>query len=89
MQYEWDPAKARTNAKKHGVRFADAVTALEDDRAVTVEDPDSEGERRFVSLGTDANGQLLVTVFALRADTIRIISARKASKRERQRYEGE
>ena len=89
MQYEWDPPKARANAKKHGVRFADAVTALEDDRAITVEDPDSEGERRFVSLGTDANGQLLVTVFTLRADTIRIISARKASKRERQRYEGD
>ena len=89
MQYEWDPPKARANAKKHGVRFADAVTALEDDRAVTVEDPDSEGERRFVSLGTDANGQLLVTVFTLRADTIRIISARKASKQERQRYEGD
>jgi uncharacterized DUF497 family protein len=89
MRYEWDPAKARANAKKHGVRFADAVTALEDDRAVTVEDPDSEGERRYVSLGTDANGHLLVTVFTLRADFIRIISARKASKQERQRYEGD
>ena len=89
MQYEWDPAKARTNANKHGVRFADAVTALEDERAVTVEDPDSGGERRFVSLGTDANGQLLVTVFTLRAGSIRIISARKASKREQQRYEGD
>jgi hypothetical protein len=52
MRYEWDPAKARANAKKHGVRLADAVTSLEDDRAVTIEDPDSEGEQRFVSLGT-------------------------------------
>ena len=87
MTYEWDPAKAAANAKKHGVDFADAVIALEDDRALTIADPDSDDEDRFVSLGMDPAGRLLVTVFTMRNDSVRVISSRKASKAERNRYE--
>ena len=87
MDYEWDPAKAMANVKKHGVDIADAVLALSDDLAVTISDPDSEDEERFVSLGMDPNGRVLVTVFTRRRDSIRIISSRKASKGERRQYE--
>ena len=87
MNYECDPDKARINAKKHGVMFADAVMALEDDFAVSIRDPDAQSEERFVSIGTDAMGRSLVTVFTLRGDVVRIISSRKATKRERKSYE--
>lgn len=87
MDYEWDPAKVRRNATKHGVDFADAVIALSDDAAVTIPDPDSEDEDRFVSLGMDPNGRVLVTVFTHRGEKIRIISSRKASRGERRQYE--
>jgi uncharacterized protein len=87
MDYEWDPAKVRRNAAKHGVDFADAVIALSDDAAVTIPDPDSEDEDRFVSLGMDPNSRVLVTVFTHRGERIRIISSRKASRGERRQYE--
>jgi uncharacterized protein len=87
MDYEWDSAKAKANAKKHGVDFADAAIALSDDSAVTIPDPDSEDEERFVSLGVDPNDRVLVTVFTPRGERIRIISSRKASKGERRQYE--
>ncbi len=87
MGVEWDPAKAVTNAHKHGVDFADAVIALEDPNAITAEDPDAVGEERFISMGMDPYGRILVTAFALRDNNIRIISSRKASKQERRRYE--
>lgn len=87
MDYEWDPDKAKANLSKHGVNFADAVTALEDELALTIPDPDSQDEERFVSMGMDATGQVLVTVFTLRKDVVRIISSRRASKGERNRYE--
>lgn len=87
MDYEWDPAKGRRNAAKHGVDFADAVIALSDDSAVTIPDPDSEDEDRFVSLGMDPIGRVLVTVFTHRGERIRIISSRKASRAERRQYE--
>jgi uncharacterized DUF497 family protein len=56
MDVEWDPEKAASNLLKHGVDFADAVTALEDEAALTRADPDAPGEDRFVSLGMDAQG---------------------------------
>ncbi|NGP52497.1 BrnT family toxin [Thioalkalivibrio sp. XN8] len=87
MDYEWDPAKGRRNAAKHGVDFADAVIALSDDSAVTIPDPDAEDEDRFVSLGMDPIGRVLVTVFTHRGERIRIISSRKASRGERRQYE--
>ena len=71
------------------VDFADATTALEDELALTSHDPDAVGEDRFVSLGRDAQGRLLVTIFTHRSDHIRIISSRKASPGERRCYEEE
>ena len=87
MEYEWDPAKAAANLRKHKVDFADAVLALEDPLARTVHDPDASGEERYVSLGSDPTGRLLVTVFTRRKKRIRIISSRPASPAERRYYE--
>jgi len=87
MHFEWDKAKAASNAKKHGVRFPEAVVALQDGAAITIEDPDSEGEDRFVSIGADDLGRFLVTVFTYRDDGMRIISSRRATKKERRLYE--
>jgi uncharacterized DUF497 family protein len=84
--YEWDPAKARSNQEEHEVDIADAEGVLEDVRAITIEDNDAEGEQRFVTLGMDFLGRLLVVVFTYRGDAIRIISARKASRREVKEY---
>ena len=88
MKYEWDKAKAAANRRKHGVRFADAVTVLEDSNAVTIED-EHPNEERFVTLGLDALGRLLVVVYTFRDDTIRIISARKATSAEQRYYKDE
>lgn len=85
--YEWDPDKAETNLKKHGVDFADAVAVFEDEMAIAIEDHD-EFEERYVTLGADAFGHILVVVFTyLEDDVIRVISARKATKKERTWYE--
>ena len=88
MQYEWDPAKAEANLAAHGDSFTEAVTVLEDNFALTREDPDSEGEQRFVTLGMSSFAQLLVVVYTYREpDIIRIISAWRANRRQRLRYE--
>lgn len=84
--FEWDPAKAAANFRKHGVRFADAVTALEDPLCLTMPDPDSNGEQRWLSLGMDATGRILVTAFTIRGHSIRIISSRRATAGERGHY---
>ena len=86
MFYQWDPEKAKTNASKHGVEFADAVGVLEDPWAITTEDPEAESEPRYLVLGMDILGRVLVVVYVLRGDEIRLISARKATKREREEY---
>ena len=83
----WDPEKARSNVRKHGVRFSDAETVLFDPQAITVEDETAEDERRFVSVGMDAVGRVLVVVYCYRDVDIRLISARRANRHERQRYE--
>jgi hypothetical protein len=85
--FEWDPAKARANLAKHGVDFADAAVSLDDPGAVTISDPDAEGEERFVSIAAAPDGTLLVTVYAYTGESRRIISSRKASPGERKRYE--
>lgn len=86
--YEWDPAKASVNFRKHGVRFADAALSLEDPAALTMPDPESLGEARFVCLAADPEGRILVTVFAPRGHRIRIISSRRASTGERRSCAG-
>jgi hypothetical protein len=87
VDYEWDRTKAAANLKKHGVAFADAALSLEDPLGRTVPDPDASGEARFICLGADPSGRLLVTVFAPRGERIRILSSRKASRAERSSYE--
>ena len=86
VQIEFDPAKARTNLAKHKVSFAHAEQALRDPYAVTIEDPDAEDEQRFVTLGMDALGRILVVVHTPREDRVRLISARKASRGETAQY---
>ncbi len=88
MGFEWDLLKARANLHAHGVSFAEAVTVLEDDFALTREDPGAAFERRFVSLGLSDQGNLLVVVYTYREpDRIRLISAWRANKRQRVLYE--
>ena len=85
VEVEWDGRKALANVRKHGIDFADAVLVLHDNLAITVVD-DSEGEERFVTIGTDAFRRILVVVFARRGNRVRLISARHASARERRAY---
>jgi hypothetical protein len=88
MRFVWDPAKARANLRDHGVSFAEAATVLEDNFALTREDPDAQDEERFVTLGLSSFGNLLVVVYTYRGpDVMRIISAWKANKRQRVHYE--
>jgi uncharacterized DUF497 family protein len=83
---EWDPEKAAENLRKHGVDFADAVTVLDDEMALTRSE-DSPGEDRSVTVGVDALGRLLVVVYTWRGEEIRVISARRATPAERRVYE--
>ena len=83
---EWDREKAEANRVKHGVDFGDAATVLADDLALTRPD-DSPDEERFVTLGMDALGRVLVVAYTWRDDEVRLISARKATPSERRQYE--
>ena len=88
MHFEWDPVKALKNLRKHEVTFEDASSVFYDLLAVTGADPDhSEGEERMVTFGMSSSGRLLVVAHTERSDAIRIISARVATKHERQIYE--
>ncbi len=90
MRIEWDPIKAKYNLKKHGVPFEEAATALGDPMAVTGSDPDhSLYEERYVTFGVSEKGRLIVVSHTEEGETIRIISARRASKGERELYEEE
>lgn len=86
MVYQWNRDKAATNLRKHGVDFADAVSIFSDDLAITIPDERFD-EARFVTIGLDAFGRVLVVVYTRRGDEIRVISARKATRQERQQYE--
>lgn len=86
MDYEWDPAKAEANLAKHGVRFADAVIVFSDERALTIDEPHPD-EERYVTIGMDALARVLVVVWTWRCEaTIRLISARPATRTERRQY---
>lgn len=86
MTIEFDPAKARTNLRKHGVSFAHAEQVLRDPAAITIEDPDASGEQRFLTLGMDALGRVLVVVHTPCGERTRIFSARKATRGEAGQY---
>lgn len=86
--FEWDPAKADLNRRKHGVTFQEAVTAFHDPLSTTIDDPaHSAAEQRYVLLGLSERGRLLVVMHTERANMVRIISARLADSGERRRYE--
>jgi uncharacterized DUF497 family protein len=87
MAYEWDPDKAKANLAKHYIQFAEAVVALEDERALTIRDIYSQEEERWVTLGMDAFGRVLAVVYTWRGENIRLISARLATEREGRQYE--
>ena len=88
MRIEWDPRKARSNLRKHRVSFEEAATALSDPMAATGADPDhSITEERYVTFGVSERGRLLAVAHIDEEETIRIISARIASKGERELYE--
>ena len=88
MQFEWDPAKAEANLTKHGVSFEEAASAFEDPLSATGADPDhSIREARFLTFGLSSCGRVLVVSHADRRGSIRIISARPATRSERRLYE--
>jgi len=87
MRIVWDPEKAEQNYRKHKVRFSDAEPVLFDPMALSREDQSADDEQRFVAIGTDALGRVLVVVYTYRGRDIRLISARRATKNERKSYE--
>jgi len=88
VQFEWDPVKATRNLAKHGVSFDEASTVFGDPFAGTIADPlHSTDEMRAVTIGCSASRWLLVVVHVDRGEAVRIISARRATRRERIRYE--
>ncbi len=87
MEIEYDPHKAESNLKKHGVSFDEATTALYDPMALVQEDIDSVGESRWILIGLSSKAKLLTVVYALRnEENIRLISARKATRKEVKYY---
>ncbi len=87
INYQWDPAKADLNNKKHGIDFADAVGVIEDEWALTMKHEIVRSEQRFATVGADFMGRIVVVAYAYRANDIRIILARSATKVERNVYE--
>ena len=88
MRFSWDPKKAAANLKKHGVAFEEASTVFRDALSATASDPDhSVGEHRFVTFGNSKKNRLLVVAHTQEGDSMRIISARLATRQERGIYE--
>jgi len=88
MRFSWDLSKDLLNQRDHGITFQEATTVFGDSLAVTVSDPDhSVGEERFITIGQSSSGRLLVVCHIEQGDTIRIISARRATAHERKDYE--
>jgi|GEM_PF-149807 len=83
---EWDPAKARSNFARHGINFTDAATVLNCELAISIPDLGLVGEERFVTVGADALGRILVVSYTYRRNRVRIISARRATRSERKEY---
>ena len=88
LRFTWDARKAAANLRKHGVEFSEATTAFDDPLSITIPDPShSLGEQRFLLIGLTQRGRLVVVAHAERGSDIRIISARAATRSERQAYE--
>lgn len=87
MDYEWDPDKAASNERKHGIKFVDAIGAIEDSWALTAREEYVDGELRFATIGLDFRFRIIVVVHTYRGNNVRIITARPATKKERRVYE--
>lgn len=88
IEFQWDEAKAESNLRKHGVSFEEAASAFADPLSIAIRDPlHSQGEDRFVLLGLSHTGRVLVVVHVERGASIRVISARAATRKERKTYE--
>lgn len=88
LSFEWDNPKAQGNERKHGICFDEASTVFADPYSLTIHDPlHSENEERFVLIGASHKNRILIVVHTERGEHIRIISARKATKKERLYYE--
>ncbi len=88
MTFEYDPQKAQTNWRKHNVSFAEAEFVFYDPLAIHDIDPDATDEERFIAVGMGNSGLLLVVVYTMRGDAVRLISARRATRQEAKAYEG-
>jgi uncharacterized DUF497 family protein len=87
-QYEWNEDKARTNLRKHQIRFQEGATVFNDPLVATLLDPDhSFDEQRYIAIGRSVRGRVLVVIFTEREAKIRLISCRKATLQERKAYE--
>ena len=87
MTFEYDPQKAQTNRQKHGVSFAEAEFVFFDPLAIHDVDPDATDEERFIAVGMGSSRLLLVVVYTMRGDAVRLISARRATHQEAKTYE--
>ncbi|MBI3343372.1 MAG: BrnT family toxin [Gammaproteobacteria bacterium] len=87
MRFQFDPRKAATSLKKHGVSFVDVEGVFSDPLAIHREDPDTEDEERFIAVGMGSAGGILVVIYTLRGDEIPLISARRATRNEVKDYE--
>jgi uncharacterized protein len=87
VEIEWDAKKAASNLRKHGIDFADAALVFEDDLGLTMRDLHTHDEERFVTLGCDPQGRLMVVVYTWRGERVRLISVREATRKERRQYE--
>jgi len=86
--FAWDPRKAHSNLKKHGISFTEARTAFLDENALLINDPDhSQEEDRFILLGFSHKLRVLIICYSEEGHVIRIISARKATRSERRQYQ--
>jgi len=87
MKITWDSVKAKSNRLKHRIYFSEVESVFYDPDAISFEDADSKGEARFIVIGLDSLGRLVVVAYTYRGSCIRLISARKASKAEQKVYE--
>lgn len=90
IEFEWDPAKAKANLRKHRVAFQEAATVLRDSLAITIFDPNnSQEEGRYITVGASARGRILMVAHTDRGDRTRIISARELTRAEHEAHETE
>ena len=87
MTFEYDPRKAQANWQKYGISFAEAEFVFFDPLAIHDIDPDATNEERFIAVGMGNSGRLLVVVYTMRGDAVRLISARRATPKETKAYE--